>query len=104
MPLAQTAYCTLHGTGACISLRVRYTSCAGSEVERLAAELNAALHAALRGELPDHEAEIEGGVAEVEPPARGEELARRVEEIRQKYRPPGATGAARRRHDAPHDR
>ena len=53
--------------------------------QQRALELSTALRAALRGgEVEDDE--LEGGEREFEPPPRSEEMARRVEQIRQKYR------------------
>ena len=60
-----------------------------NEVDRLASELSVELRTALRGDDEAvHADELETGAAEDEPPARSEELARRVEQIRAKYRPP----------------
>ena len=58
-------------------------------VESRLTQIQVELRAALRGEEVSVE-ELETGAAEEEPPTRSDELAKRVEQIRQKYRPPGA--------------
>lgn len=62
------------------------------EVEAMAAEIRAGVHDALRGGDAGgaDDDEIEGLSAELEPPARSDDMARRVEQIKQKYRPPGS--------------
>ena len=67
-----------------------------SAVQQRATELSGALHAALRGDDGDDD-ELEGGAHDFdEPPPRSEEMARRVEQIRAKYRPPAPTSAKKR--------
>ena len=59
------------------------------ESEQRAAQVAIELRAALRGDEADAD-ELEMGAADEEPPARSEELAKRVEQIRAKYRPPAS--------------
>lgn len=63
-----------------------------SEAQRLATELSLSLHAALRGEEVDVD-ELEGGSDDAAfdtVPGRSDVMSRRVEAIREKYRPPRA--------------
>ena len=53
-----------------------------------AGELLVEMRLALRGERERDDDEVEGAASELEPPARTDELARRVEQIKQKYGPP----------------
>ena len=62
-----------------------------SEWQPLAAELRLAVHAAFHDDKESEPDELEGGLrdaAPAPPPLRDPDVARRVEQIRQKYRPP----------------
>jgi hypothetical protein len=61
-----------------------------AEIDCLAMKLSSELKAALRGEEADETDELETGAADQEPPERSDELAKRVEQIRAKYRPPSS--------------
>ena len=61
-----------------------------AEIDSLAMKLSCELKAALRGEEADDTDELETGAADQEPPERSDELAKRVEQIRAKYRPPSS--------------